>query len=348
MKKENVFIRYKERREGIKRVLKVELGTESAELLVPGLGIGTLVQRMKTSGVSSLCVVVKITLDREVDLTASVRALSGTEVADRLLGASVGSIAGRKTVGRLAAEGPVVLEGSGVGLKGTGHVVPPASAQRLVGGDGDVSAIGFSCAVLKVPVRRRACRIPCRGLVHIGNVSLRVEHVPALGVDLVNTETRVNVGVRGDGGSDPGSRDGVLGILGTGSIGDSKLVVMGVSKELLSNNVGGIALNNLVVEGRPVLETISLRGSDVTNDPNTLSGILSSLELGNEPLEFSHRIVVLSIGVQVKVQGVTKVVVHRNDAEARGRTDGVGTVALDSFDSVSGQPARPVISQAVV
>jgi len=185
-------------------------------------------------------------------------------------------------------------------------------------------------------------------LVQVSDISLRIKDVPALGIDLVDTEARVEASERCDRGSDPSSGDGGLSGFGTRSIVESKLITMAVTKELLSNNVGRVALDDLVIESRPVLETIGHGGADVTNDPNTLTLVLSSLQLSNQPLELTVRIVILQIGKNVKVVGVAKVGVQGNDTEAWSRAGGVGTIVLDSVGGVLREPARPIIGQTVV
>ena len=84
--------------------------------------------------------------------------------------------------------------------------------------------------IFEVPVRRRASCFPGGRLVEIGDVGQGFKGVPALGVDLVDAEGRVEIGVRRDRGSDPGSRDCILSGLAAGSIGQRELVIVRVTK----------------------------------------------------------------------------------------------------------------------
>lgn len=86
----------------------------------------------------------------------------------------------------------------------------------------------------------------------------------------------------------------------------------------------------------------------MSNDPSTLAGILSSLQLSYEPFDFAHWIVILSGRIKIKVQSIAEVCVEGNDTESGGGTDSVGTIVLDRVDGIGRQPARPVVSQAVV
>lgn len=139
----------------------------------------------------------------ERDLCARVGTPTSTEVANHLGGAWATSGAGRLQAGRLATKLPVSLECGRVSFKDLGDIVPPAGAQRLVGSDGDECAIRLSGTVLEVPIRRTASGVPRVGEVHVCDVGLRVKHVPGLGVDLVDTETGVEVRVCRGRGSDP-------------------------------------------------------------------------------------------------------------------------------------------------
>ena len=112
--------------------------------------------------------------------------------------------------------------------------------------------------------------------------------------------------------------------------------------------MGRVAGNNLAVEGRPVVDAIDLRGGDVTNDPDALTNVLGGLELLNEPLHFTVRIVLSSMTIKIKVRGVAKVGVERDDAKSRGRVGGVGSIDLERLDSVASEPSSPVIRQGVV
>jgi len=207
------------------------------------------------------------------------------------------------------------LEGRVVLLERDRDIVPPGSTQGFRVGNRDMGAVGLTSRVLQVPVRGRALGIPGRSQVQVGHIGLGLVNVPVSSVDLVDTETRVEVGIRGHGGSDPGSGDGVLGALGTGTVVERKLVVVSVSKELLSNDVGRVTLNGLVVKRSPVLDAIRLRWTDVTNNPDTLMSILGGLELGHEPLELTIGIVILGMSIEVKVHVITEIVVEGDDAE---------------------------------
>ena len=240
------------------------------------------------------------------------------------------------------------MESSIVLLKDSGDIVPPRSAQGNIVSNRDIGAISLASRVLKVPVRGGASSIPFGSLLQVSNVRFRVEHIPALGVDLVDTESRVDVRVRSDRGSNPSSGNGALSGFGTGSIVEGKLVVVGVTKELLSNDVGRVTLNDLVVESRPVLETVGLRRSNVTDDPHTLTSILSLLKLSNQPLDLTVGVVFLGVTIEVKVQGVAKVGVQRDETETWSRVDSVSTIVLDRVSCISGKPARPVVGQTVV
>ena len=77
----------------------------------------------------------------------------------------------------------------------------------------------------------------------------------------------------------------------------------------------------------------------MSNDPNAFTSILSSLELGDEPVNLAERIVLLGVSVEVEVHGVTEVVVKGDDAEAGVGADGVGTIVLDRVNSIGRQPA---------
>lgn len=276
-----------------------------AEALVPGVVLGggsrfgtledTIGTRNNSGSGGELTVDVAASGEAKRDLCARVGALASAEIADHLGGARTASGAGGLEAGRLATELPVGLEGGWVGLEGLCDVVPPAGAQGLVSSDGDIGRVGLTGRVLEVPVGSCTGRVPGGGEVHVGDVGMGVKDVPGLGVDLVGTETGVEVGISGGGGSDPGGRDGVLGSLGTGSVGEGEFIVMGVSKELFGNDVGRVALDGLVVEVGPVHDAVGHGGADVTNDPDTITGILGSLKLGNEPLEFTVGVVVRSL-----------------------------------------------------
>lgn len=124
---------------------------------------------------------------------------------------------------------------------------------------------------------------------------------------------------------------------------------MGVSKELFGNNVGRVALDGLVVEVRPVHDTVSHRGANMANDPDTVAGVLGGLQLCDEPLQFTVGIIVILFSIKVEVHGVAEVGIEGDDTESGGGANIVGTiVALDRVDSVRRQPAGPVVSQAVI
>ena len=110
----------------------------------------------------------------------------------------------------------VLLEGGAIGLKDAGHIVPPGGTQGLVGRDGDIGTVGLTSRVFEVPVRARARGVPGGGLAEIGDVGLRIKDVPGLAVDLVQTETRVEIRIGTDGGSDPSGGDRALGLLAPG------------------------------------------------------------------------------------------------------------------------------------
>ena len=80
----------------------------------------------------------------------------------------------------------------------------------------------------------------------------------------------------------------------------------------------------------------------MTNDPDTLFGVLGCLELRDEPFDLAVGVIVLGAGIQIKVQGVAKVGVERDDAETGGGAGSVGTVGLHRVDGISRQPAGPV------
>lgn len=64
---------------------------------------------------------------------------------------------------------------------------------------GGMFAIGYTGGVFQVPIRRHARGIPLGSLAQIGDICQRIEDVPTLGIDLVNSEVRVQITVRGDG-----------------------------------------------------------------------------------------------------------------------------------------------------
>lgn len=122
-----------------------------AELLVPGLGVrsplaegsdasddrGSRVERH----IRSCCITVVIIalLQGHDDTATDFRSHACTQVADNIGNTSVLLRALWETVGTVATEGPVLLERHRVGLEDVGDIVPPASAQGLVGSDGDIS-----------------------------------------------------------------------------------------------------------------------------------------------------------------------------------------------------------------
>lgn len=110
---------------------------------------------------------------------------------------------------------------------------------------------------------------------------------------------------------------------------------MRVSKELFSNDMGRVTGNDLAIEGRPVVDAVDLRQRNVTNDSNTLTNILSGLELLNEPLDFAMRVILIVMTVQVKVHGVVKVGVERDDVKAGCRVESVGSIVLERLDGIT-------------
>lgn len=146
-----------------------------------------------------------------------------------------------------------------------------------------------------MPVGSSALGVPGRGLVQISDIRLCIINVPVASINLVDSETGVQVGVRSDGGPNPSSRDCASRRFGGGVVEECEFVVMGMSKELFSNDVGGVALDDLVVECGPVLETVGLGGSNVTDDPDALAGIFGGLELGDKPFKFSVGVVVVCL-----------------------------------------------------
>lgn len=322
-------------------------GSQAALLLVPRLGLSALVQAMHVCRIGSTGLLV-LSLERERGSSAGILALSGTSSTDDLALASAGSITDRHLGRLLVVVAPVGLEGGAVLLERVGNAVPPRSAQRLGRVNGHVGTVGLTGRVLEVPVWGGVVLVPLGSLAQIGDISQRVVDVPGLGVDLVHAETGVQVSVRSDGGSDPGGGDGVLGRLGARAIEERELVVMGVTEELLGNDVGRVALDDLVVQMGPVLDTVGLGWSNMTNDPDTLTSVFGSLELLHEPLELTVGVVVLGVAVEVEVHGVAEVEVEGHDAQTRGRGGGVGAIVTDRLDSVGGQPAGPVVGEGVV
>jgi hypothetical protein len=58
---------------------------------------------------------------------------------------------------------------------------------------------------------------------------------------------------------------------------------MGVAKELTSDDMRCISLNNLVIVVRIVMETGIVSRRNVANDPNSFSLIFSKLQVLNHP-----------------------------------------------------------------
>lgn len=86
----------------------------------------------------------------------------------------------------------------------------------------------------------------------------------------------------------------------------------------------------------------------MADDPDALTNVFGGLKLLNEPLHFTVGIVLSSMTVQVKVHGIAKVGVERDDAKSRGGAEGVGSIVLERLDSVTSEPSSPVIRQGVV
>jgi hypothetical protein len=111
----------------------------------------------------------------------------------------------------------------------------------------------------------------------------------------------------------------------------------------------GVALDDLIIQCRPVLETVCLGRSDVSDNPDTLARIFGKLELGYQPGQLAVRIMVTCGGIKVEVHGVAKVGIKGDNAESGGGGNSVSTVVrLDGRECRGGEPAGPGGCEAVV
>lgn len=100
-----------------------------------------------------MAVVIISLLQGHDDTAADFRSHACTQVADNICNTSICLRALWETIGAVATKGPILLERRGVGLEDVGDVMPPASAQGLVGSDGDISRVGLTGRIFEVPVR---------------------------------------------------------------------------------------------------------------------------------------------------------------------------------------------------
>ena len=152
------------------------------------------------------------------------------------------------------------------------------------------------------------------------------------GVDFVHAEAAVKICQWGYGGADPAGGLGVGGCALRAVLGvvDHDLVFVGVAEEDIGNDVGRVAIHDLVEEVGGVIQGVRTipAGQDVSDDPNSLLGILCGLEFLDEEVKHAGDIGVCGVDVVEEITSVPEIGVQRNDTET--------VLILDRVSPVSG------------
>lgn len=220
-----------------------------------------------------------------------------------------------------------------------GHSVPPGSVERSSCGPGDVGAVRFSGGVfVLVGGTDFDLSIESSVIGDIGVPSMRFHDLERTGVDLVHSESGVEVGERRERGTDPvGGERRSSGFDGSiVRVSDEKSIFVSMSVESSDNYVRTISLNNFIQEIRRVGENRSTGESsgDMRDEPSLLSTQLGKLKLVRDPFECTAVVGFAGVDEVVRVGGVEIVGVVRDDAKSFLRFDGESTVMSSSLLSL--------------
>lgn len=131
-------------------------------------------------------------------------------------------------------------------LHGLGNPVPECRVQRRILVPPCCRSVCISGGVFDL--KGRTCVLQSRVVRHIAVEGVCFVNVEVARVDLIQTEATVQVLQRGYAGHDPTGGEGIVGILHSPVVGivNHELVLVGVSEEDVGNNMGRVAVHDLV------------------------------------------------------------------------------------------------------
>lgn len=129
--------------------------------------------------------------------------------------------------------------------------------------------------------RSSNCGVELREGVHVRVIGVCFQDLEGVGIDFVHAEARVDIGERGDAGTNPAGSEGMCGVLHRAVEGvvDHEFIFVGVTEENIRNDVWRVASDNLVeVVGRigDRVGPIPAR-EDMAKDPDALALVFSVL-----------------------------------------------------------------------
>lgn len=180
----------------------------------------------------------------------------------------------------------------------------------------------------------------------VGRAGVGIVNVEVTSVDLIKSPCRRVALKRRQAGGDPGRDEGVGGCLDGAVlvVVDGLLVSVGVAKEDVGDDVGGVAVDNLVEEVGVRGEDLAAGPSrgDVAEEPDTLGSVLGGLELVDEEREETRGVGIAAVDVIFRVCNLPEVSIQGNVLELGvfGVVDAVGgVVRLDICCSFVVKPA---------
>ena len=164
-------------------------------------------------------------------------------------------------------------------------------------------------------------------------------------IDFVEAEAAVEICERRYARADPTGSQGVCGRLDRAVLGvvDHHFVFVGVPEEDTRDDVGGVAVDDLVEEVGRVRKRIGTvpAGEDVAEDPDTLFGIFGGLQLLDHEAEGAGGVGIRSVDEIEEVTTVPEVGVESDDAQAVLVLDGISSVM--EFGLVGSLSVNPAI-----